>query len=374
MIKKIKYLTISDVHLGNRKNKTQEIVANLNRFLYEANDFKDLDVIFIAGDLFDVLLDLSSEEISSIMGFLGDLMSYCSMNDIKLRILKGTPSHDWNQSKISESVFLLTNKTLDFKYIDTLHIEYLKDLQLHILYVPDEWTSNTELTFKQVKELLKDNNIEQVDIAIMHGMFNYQLRNVPGNIQKHNEVDYLNIVKYFINIGHIHSFSTYERIIAQGSFDRLAHGEEEPKGGVVCEIDGKNNIFYFIENKGAKIYKTIEIKSKDLDASLSRIDKVISKLPKDSYVRIKAVKDHPVYQAFEQLKIKYPLYYLSKTSVEDEEEEYLLINTALQLDKDYIPLAITRENYKELLLNEVKTKYNFNNKQFEIMNIALELE
>lgn len=375
MIDRIKYLTISDIHLGHNKNKTREIIDNIDKFLYVNNDFKDLDIIFIAGDLFDTLLDLSNDEISMIMGCLSKLMWFCGVNNIKLRILKGTPSHDWNQSKVAESVYKLSRVNIDFKYIDTLFIEYVKDLQLHILYVPDEWTSSTELTFNQVQQLLKDNNIEQVDIAIMHGMFNYQLRNVPGNIQKHNEADYLNIVKHYINIGHIHTYSHYERIIAQGSFDRLSHGEEEPKGGVVCEITSDHNdIFYFIENKTAKIYKTIELKSKDLESSIKKIDKIVTKLPVESYVRIKANKDHPLYSAFDNLKLKYPFVYFSKTSIEDEEEQYILINTNNQITDDYIPLTITRENYKELLLKEINLKYKLTDNQFTILNKALEIE
>ena len=375
MNERIKYLTISDIHLGHNRNKTQSIVDNLDKFLYVNNDFKDLDIIFIAGDLFDTLLDLSNDEISMIMGCLSKLMWFCGINKIKLRILKGTPSHDWNQSKVAESVYKLSRVEIDFKYIDTLFIECIKDLQLHILYVPDEWTSSTELTFNQVQQLLKDNNIEQVDIAIMHGMFNYQLRNIPGNMQKHNEADYLNIVKHYINIGHIHTYSHYERIIAQGSFDRLSHGEEEPKGGVVCEITkDRQDMFYFIENKTAKIYKTIELKSKDLESSIKKIDKIVTKLPIDSYVRIKANKDHPLYSAFDNLKLRYPFIYFSKTSIEDDEEQYILINTSNQLNNDYIPLTITRENYKDLLLKEINSKYKLTDNQFKILNKALEIE
>jgi hypothetical protein len=86
-----------------------------------------------------------------------------------------------------------------------------------------------------------------------------------------------------------------------------------------------DNSFVFVENTNARIFKTIELKNKDLDHSLLKIDKVISKLPKNSFVRIKAKKDHAVYLAFEELKLKYCFYFLTKTSLEDEEEQYLII-------------------------------------------------
>lgn len=370
----INYLVLSDVHLGHKRNDTKYIIDNLDKFLFIDNNFSYLDMIFIAGDLFDSLLDLSNDDISLSLAWLSRLFHYCHKNNIKLRILEGTPSHDWKQSRQAKTVYDIINLPIDFMYIDTLYIEYLKDLELYILYVPDEWTSSTKTTFDQVQVLLKDNNIKQVDIAIMHGLFNYQLKGITGNIQKHNESDYLSIVKYFINIGHIHTYSNYERIIAQGSFDRLSHGEEESKGAVVCTLTENriDNYFVFIENKSARIFKTIEIKSKDLDISLNKIHKIVSKLPANSYVRIKAAKDHPVYSAFEQIKNKYFELFFSKTSLEDE-EEYLLIKNNTTTDNSYMPLTITKENIKILLLEQINSKYKFTDKQFNIFNNVLEI-
>jgi hypothetical protein len=374
MTSNINYLVLSDVHLGHKRNETKFIVNNLDNFLFKDNDFSYLNIIFIAGDLFDSLLDLSNDDISLSLAWLSRLFHFCHKHSIKLRILEGTPSHDWKQSKEAKTIYHILKLPVDFMYVDTLHIEYLKDLGLHILYVPDEWTSSTKTTFDQVKVLLKENHIQQVDIAIMHGLFNYQMTGVVGNIQKHNEADYLSIVKYFINIGHIHTFSSYERIIAQGSFDRLSHGEEEPKGAVVCTLveNRIDNYFVFIENKLARTFKTIELKSKDLDVCLNKIDKVVKKLLPNSYVRIKANKDHPVYTAFDQIKSKYYELFFSKTSLEDE-EEYLLIKNNLQIDSNYTPLTITKENIKTLLLEQINSKYKLTDKQFTIFDNLLEI-
>ena len=374
MTKELKYLVLSDLHLGHAKNKSRDIIFNLNIFFDDytpKSQFTDLDIIFIAGDLFDGLLDLSSSDIHEASLWLSRLMNFCARFNIKLRILEGTPSHDWRQSKIAETIACIIKLPLDFKYINTLHIEYLEDLQSYILYMPDEWTANAELSFSQVQTLLHEMQISQVDIAIMHGLFNYQLKHIVGNIQKHNEYDYLGIVKHFINIGHIHTFSTYERIIAQGSFDRLCHGEEEPKGAVLCTISDKEDSFSFIENKHAKIFKTIELKSNDLEVSFKKIDRVISKLPDNSHVRIKAKKDNPIYTNLDELKLKYPMIYFSKVSIEDIEEEYHLINTSADLSKEYSPIAITSENVRELLLTEINNKYKLTDKQLVLFDNIL---
>ena len=52
--------------------------------------------------------------------------------------------------------------------------------------------------------------------------------------------------------------SIQERIVAAGSFERLAHGEEEPKGYLVA----KDRTYTFIPNTDAYIYKNITLRSK----------------------------------------------------------------------------------------------------------------
>lgn len=178
MIKdEIRYIVMSDVHLGHRKNKTIDIIRNIGRFFNHYADRSDLDIIFIAGDLFDRLLDLPSDDSSEILAWAIQFIDYCSRNAIRLRILEGTPSHDWRQSRIFEKLISISNTDINFKYINTLSIEYMDDLGIHILYVPDEWSTTSEDTLSQVDELLKKNDLQQVDIAIMHGMFEYQMLN-----------------------------------------------------------------------------------------------------------------------------------------------------------------------------------------------------
>jgi DNA repair exonuclease SbcCD nuclease subunit len=375
MRQEIKYLTLSDIHLGNQRNKTTEIIKNLDYFFDDyrsSSQFTDLDIIFIAGDLFDRLLDFSSTEIPIISMWLSRLMRFCARFNIKLRLLEGTPSHDWKQSKVAVTIASILKEQVNFKYVETLHIEYMEDLDIHVLYVPDEWTANSDLTFKQIEDLMTSLHITQVDIAIMHGLFQYQLQNVPGNIQKHEENKYLSIVKYFINIGHIHTYSNYQRIIAQGSFDRMTHGEEEPKGAVVCYISPDNrNHFTFIENKKARIFKTINLRSKDLDKSLEQIDKVLNKIPHNSYVRIKANKDHPLYVAFDDLKMKYPFYYFTKTNLEDDSVTYTLVDNTVQLSDSYTPITLTEDNLITLLLEEIKSKYPLQEKELSLLTDIL---
>lgn len=352
---RVKYLTISDVHLNHPRNKTEEICKAITTFFDDFKDsspFSDLDIIFIAGDMFHSLMDCAGTVVHDTLITMSRLMRFCSRNKIKLRVLEGTPSHDWQQMELTNTLDKILNIDLDVRYIQTLHIEKIEDLNLSILYVPDEWSPTTAQTLQEVKELMFLMDLTQVDIAMMHGFFGYQLPEVSSSDHKHDEANYLSIVKHFINVGHVHTFSTYERILAQGSFDRLSHGEEEPKGGIYCDIRGpEGDSFVFIENKLAKIFKTIDLRSKDLDKCLATIANKTKDFPVDSYVRIKATKDHPVYIAFDELKLKFPQFNFSKTSIDDPSQDTQI--KKLTDDQVFTSITITSDNVINLILDEV---------------------
>jgi|JFJP01.1.fsa_nt_gi hypothetical protein len=347
-----KYIVISDIHLGHPRNKTHEILFNLNKAFNYFNEDFHLNAIFIAGDFFDTLLDNYTSDYHEIVIWIHRLINYCARKNIKLRVLEGTPSHDWNQCKIFETLISVTGTPIDFKYVNSIYIEFLEDNGLYILYVPDEAMESSEITREYIKQLLIDKGISSVDIAIMHGMFGYQMMNIQTS-QTHDEKFYNNIVNYYIHIGHIHTHSKYDKIIAQGSFDRLSHNEEEPKGYIIAEV---NNIakfcsWNFIENKTAKIFKTINItKNQNLEQALIKLDKNIYNLPELSFVRIKASKDHIVYQAFEELKKRYLLYNLSKKSDDDHSDSNQLIDD-VSISIEYDVITINKENIEELLFN-----------------------
>ncbi len=354
----IKYIVISDIHLGHRNNKTEDIIKNLKVFFNNYAPRRDsLDYIFIAGDLFDSLLDLSTDDIYQAILWLSVFLGYCKSNKIKLRILEGTSSHDWEQSKLGELIKNIGQYDVDFKYIDSLHIERDDALGIDILYVPDEWDNDTSVTFRQVKEMLACNGIDSVDIAIMHGQFTYQLPSAAIKAPKHNEADYMSIVRYLINIGHVHQYSTYERIIAQGSFDRLTHGDEEPKGGTYNIINKDGSYEYlFIENKGAKTFITINVKEMPIDKCVDYIRKKTKDLRPGSYVRIRAKKDSSVFKNFDIIKKEFTDIHLSKVS--DDKDEVSKVTATISTDLlGYDPVIIRPDNILESVMDIIETKY-----------------
>lgn len=364
---KIKYLVLSDIHLGHNINKTENIIQNLNKFFLEyRKELKDLNIIFIAGDTFDRLLMSSGKEYISSLRWLVILLTYCKDNNISLRILEGTPSHDWRQIKTLTSIIEELKLEVDYKYIDTLYIEHMNKYNLNILYIPDEYKPTALQTYKEVLKLLKKHKLEQVDIGIFHGQFNYQLPIILPS--SHSEEDYLKIVKYYINIGHIHTHSVRDRILAQGSFDRLVHGEEEDKGGVLVEIDTKsNNISYkFLVNKYAMIFKTYKFSNESIDKIIKILDKDIKKLPVNSNIRLYSDSEVFINKNMDTLRKRYPMLNI-KFEKKKESNKFSLIEEEIVIDS----FSITKDNIKELLTTELN-KYNLNKEQIDIFNNTLQ--
>ena len=353
----VRIATVSDIHLGHPNNKTNKIIKNLERYLVNNKFLSTIDILFIAGDLFDSELTFGDIEAIEIDLFINRLIYLCGKNNVILRVLEGTPSHDRNQSKRFDlhSKLLKINIEADVKYVKDLSIEYIEKFNMNVLYVPDEWgTAHAVDTLDQVKALLVKNNLKTVDIAIMHGIFPHQVN--YDNITIHDSEEYCSLVNIIIFIGHIHTFSHHLKIVAQGSVDRLRHGEEEDKGFVRAEIHPDNTYnLTFIKNTTAMIFKTIHCTSDDITENLLYIDKQLINIPDDSYIRIKANKDNPILSNMSVLKQRWMQYNWSHViDNKDKKQTKKLIDHK----EIYVPVSLDRTSLPVLLMNDVNKATN----------------
>lgn len=365
-LQEIRYVVLSDIHLGNRNNPTNVIIDNLLNFFIDNNKIlSKVHIIFIAGDIFDTLLPNGGKELNSIISWMSALANYCQVHKIKLRILEGTQSHDWKQASTFSTVIKNLTKDIDYEYIDTLSIEYMEDLGIHVMYVPDEYKPTANETLIDIKNMLADEQLTNVDIAIMHGLFNYQLP-IKNSPIAHNEEEYLSIVKYFINIGHVHTRSTYGRIIAQGSFDRIAHGEEEPKGAAVMYIrEYGENSFIFLDNKRATIFKTITILDNDLISTSNTILDTANKLRPGSHLRVIVNSDNELLSNKKQLKTLTPHVNIKLEKLEDTNIVVDNNNTIISFNKKD-EFNITPDNIENLLYKRLD-KYTLTHDENKVL-------
>ena len=352
LVKKIKYLVLSDIHFGSNKNKTENIINNLNSFFLKYNAvLSGLDMIIIAGDIFDRLLSSSSTDNILATEWLTNLVYYCKKNNIILRLLEGTPSHDSRQANVLNVIIKKLKIDVDFKYIDNIYIETLPGFNLDILYIPDEIHHESERVLKDVKTLMDDKGIDKVDIAVMHGAFKYQIP-VIELPSMHDEFEYLKLVRYYISIGHIHSMSIYKRILAQGSFDRLAHNEEEDKGAMLITLDPTgDNTYKFLVNDNACIFKSIVVNTEDVNELIDILMIELKKYPINSHIRLVIDKFNPIYKSLLEVYKRFKDYNFSNKHMKDSNEKKVTDNV-LKYDP-IVNISITSSNIKELINKEL---------------------
>lgn len=321
--------SFSDVHFGHRKTPTASIIDHLDRFGFPDNaETGELDLILLGGDLFDEGLMYFEEDIRLIELWMYRLLRLCEKRHIVLRVLEGTPSHDRKQSAHFEKILAMHPMDVDFRYVTQIEVEDIASLGISVLFVPDFTGPDAEKIWAEVKRAMKDSGHSRVDYANIHGAFSYQLPPIAA-VQKgcHDMTRYLGIVDNYIFTGHIHKPSIYDRILCNGSFDRLGHGEEEDKGHWRAFIgkDGQDR-FVFRINQAAKQYVTLDLTTVPVEEAHARVESAAS-LPKGSAVRLQLDRHSPILTTIPDIKKAYPfLEWSVKTEDRTEAQKNLLVD------------------------------------------------
>lgn len=337
---------ISDIHLAHPRTSTHHIIQNLRKAFPDNDQTGKIDILFFAGDVFDRLMNLPQEEVDEIQEWIADLLKICVKRDVMVRVLEGTPSHDWRQSK----QFVNINETLsvkaDLRYWDVLGVEVFEKFNgLSVLYVPDEWNADASDTFRQVKELLSLHGMDQVDVACMHGSFDYQLP--IESVKNHNSEHYMSIVRHYIGIGHVHIRTERgKKILAQGSFDRLSHGEEAPKGHYRACISQAGNYHWFVENTGARIYRTLDCRTLEVDETIELMTKNENE-PNESSFRLLVQRGSAVHHGLKDLRKRFPQFRI--TTQMDELKSQEDVQLAEHQSPIVKPISITSTNISHLV-------------------------
>lgn len=265
-MRKLKIVSTSDIHLGHRRVTGEVIYERLKKFLYP--QLKDADIFFICGDFFERLLDLIASDAFLADRIISDLYHLSLTHGFKIRVLRGTYQHDRRQCKKFEAIQQRdeSDRMIDVKYVEEIAIEYIEDLDLKLLYLPDDLPyKNSDDVLALVHEMLQSAGWTSVDIVIGHGYFDHVL---PPNVTHAPPClfrweQFKDIVDHWVIFGHVHTPSVYKRVVYNGSFDRLSHGEEEKKGFMVFTRTNGVWSAQFIENEDATKFVTIELHSDD---------------------------------------------------------------------------------------------------------------
>lgn len=361
-----------DVHLGHPTTPTSHIIANMHKYLLGNSAVLQCKMIVVNGDFFDGLLTLHSDESYAIIAFINELLRYCKTNGIILRVVDGTDSHEYKQAQWFVEINEHNNIGCDVKYVTALSIEHVESLGLNVLYVPDEWNIDASVTFKQVKELMLDRGLDKVDVTFMHGAFYYQLQG-EQTISRHNPGDYLGITRHYITINHVHKHSVFKRIVAPGSFDRIAHSEERAKGYVILNIvpnDPESSSWEFVENPGAWKYVTVcPTETSDYGLMHAEIEKCILNLPVGSRVRLECVRGGSAHGFYDQIKQHFGQYHwkIELTSVEESTVDPSVLET-MSL---YSTVSLTAENVTAAVEAEIPDDFQHKGLALELLTALL---
>lgn len=279
-------LVLADLHFGasSGKNLYEEllpVLAVLN------NPNISLDYLMILGDYFDAKSSLTSQSAKYALLFMSKIVEICSERQIKVRIIKGTLSHDLNQLETAFGHYM-TKPGIDFRIFQSVEDEELFS-GYKVLYVPEEYITSKD---EYYKEFFKDKPKDYYNLAVVHGTFEniipvlksqeYEGMNTHAPIFTEKDFECSQLVL----AGHIHKRTKVSsNIFYVGSYSRFCHGEELPKGCLlVSQVINEGFNIEFLENKKAPKYVT-----KDLGTSMNvlpaeQVIEQIEKIKKESNI------------------------------------------------------------------------------------------
>lgn len=371
-----KYIDLSDLHIGNPKVPANLLYQHLVTYLYPLlND--ELDILFIPGDFFDTLLNFNHSYGKCADRIIHELIALAKEHKFFIRVLRGTFSHDRKQNNFfiigdEDNHPLLNGEPLILVY-DGVGLECNQTLGINILYLPDDLPYGDKLEVG--RELMRDAQLEKVDLMINHGYFAHMLPRALIDKLPHGtlrEQDIRPLVKGCVLTGHVHTNMIYKNIISAGSFERMVHGEEEDKGFYVIYYEPKSGKVKteFVINQDALIFKSINITGNSIeeatDAFMRLVEPLIQKRKADEPIYVRVIGDNTIvnHALVEYARNTYDKVITSTLSTKRTNEEVANVQVSVQelplitetslpaLIMDYSlehNIALTEEDIREVL-------------------------
>ncbi len=228
-------------------------------FLKKISKAPILDFIIISGDFFDTKISVNSQYAKMGLKFFTKLLKICKEKNCKLRVIKGTESHDNKQLEIFDELDEAVG--CDFRIIYTVEKEWLFH-DLKVLYLPEEYIDSVD---EYYGEFFKDT----YNLIIGHGLVDKAafIATIQESESTHPKAAIFKtallnkICNGPIYFGHIHKPMVVNKFRYVGSYSRWAFGEEEDKGYYMLYITPKTGKFRdeFIVNDIARRFDTVKV-------------------------------------------------------------------------------------------------------------------
>lgn len=330
----ISILFSSDHHFGSPSNSQQEMADAFQNTIFPL--LSDTDIFFINGDFYDTLVIFDNHGFDPIYDTILRLFQLCDQHKVALRILQGTWTHDRNQCKRFEAFYRNSGYSFDFRFVDGIQLEeiYVRHRDLRFLYVQDDLPFKTsDLVVEAIKDKMVDVGWDHVDYACMHGFFDFTF---PHNVSQDNVVvfrkEQFPFVKKLIDVGHVHQHRIQDNVISNGSFDRLNHADEDPKGLIRVFDYPDYYTAQFIENKQAAVYNTLVITKTDTTESIvSKINQHVASLITTRRISLRFIIETAEHREAIKtfMKETYPDVYLKFKKAGEAEEKLMIPSSEL---------------------------------------------
>ena len=350
----MKILTISDLHLLVKALPLSHMLASLDRVLTRTR-LSTLDAIFITGDVFDHLntaldiINASGDELD-LMCWIESFLKLAKETKTAIRIVKGTPLHDWDQSKLFVRINEIAKIGADLKYIDDVHVEYDTSLKLWIGYVPDAIRPTTEQVYTELVEKMATLGCAKLHYILAHGFCDFQ--NTHG-APAYDTSKFSDLVEYAMFCGHDHTAKQSQKVWVPGSFERWVYNDETPKGGLCSTVVNGVHYVTFVENTNAAWVYTKDLTDIPDDLLTERVEaEIVNHRPeREGYLgKLRLRVNHATLlkpsleRIAKRCKFKLDIEYINDT-------EYTELVTATKFDDNVVPL--TKENIRSQLLEDV---------------------
>lgn len=344
----LKAVVISDLHFGNPKINPADLYAKLRQFLYP--ELRGCHIIFLAGDIYDGQLTVDSLSYKYASVFLKDLFLISADTGMQVRLLHGTYTHDRDQLSVASALALPETRS---RIINDIYCEEITDLvhgndtfssSLRVGYIPDNLSyKRSEEVIAQLKRAMTCYGWSRLDMIIGHGTFAHVLKPNSGHAPLCLfEKEQFDFVDGPIVMGHIHTPGKSDRFYYCGSFERMAHGEEENKGFYVftCDYTKKHWGSRFVVDKDATPFVSIELSGLDAPKLIEQFkEQVEAKIPTHKgFVRVIHASPEMRSLLHKVCAQNYPdIRYSSKTNGEIETSSIQVTDIELDLVDDVKP-------------------------------------
>ncbi len=360
------YIAIADVHIGNPRLQPSNLYLKMQKNLYPLlalpeDHIDHVDVLFVCGDFFDTLLTMNTESSIVAVKIIDDLVDLAIKHNFLIRVIRGTYTHDRNQSRFFLKYLGRDNNIV--KVYETLSMEYIESIDKWVMYTPDNLPYENQMSV--MEDIMRDNQLDQIDILVNHGYFDFELPPnvpIPHNMLVSEEVRRKIIPHGFCVSGHVHTPGYCDGVISIGSFDRFAHGEEGCKKGFYI-IRDRNGVISqeHVDNDDACVFATIVLKDNDdpdhneygrFEKWFKQLTSNLPALAKQAHVRLKGDDVSLVEACAKLARTLYPDVIIDKC-VETTKDQILdNVNTHLE----DLPV-ITKGNVSELMLPIIQKQY-----------------